>query len=206
MKPQAILFLLCVTALILSSCTKQLITQQDLDKLKTDKASAESKNTDLQKEVDDLKTQASSVQTKADLFDDVLAGYNAEPYTPAMPDHRWAAMGDGSYLFMHFNKAAPKSDGLLYIGIALPGKFCKEDQEQLPPGFIHFHQVTCANTDPEKCHGGKGGEDGYWLMHVAVKEMDMPWGHVKPGVDTKFMPTEAPSCAEAGSGTGDAAP
>ena len=31
-------------------------------------------------------------------------------------------------------------------------------------------------------------------MHVAVDEFDMPWGHVAPGPDPKFMPTDAPVC------------
>ena len=205
MKLQPILILFCVFTLLLSSCTKQLITPQELEKLKADKTGAETKNLDLQKQVDDLKMQVDQTKMKAQLTDALLAGYNAQPYDPALPDHKWAAMGDGSYLFLHFNKDVNKADDLLYYGLALPGKFCKEDQDQLPPGFVHFHQAKCAEKDEEKCHGGKGGEDGFWLMHVAAKEMDMPWGHVKPGVDLKFMPTPAPSCAPA-EDTGDATP
>ena len=182
-----LLILFCAVALLISACTKQLITQQDLDQLKADKASAENKNTDLQKQADDLKTEVGQYKGKAHLWDQLMAAYSADPVKPADPGHKWADLGDGSYAFFATD---PEMDDLDYIGLALPGKFCKEDQEQLPPGFNHFHPKACADTDPAKCMGGNGGEDGYWMMHVATSK------------DAEKTPaTPAPSCASAASDT-----
>ncbi|MEK6963355.1 MAG: hypothetical protein AABX70_02925 [Nanoarchaeota archaeon] len=182
MKPQTILILFCVTALVLSSCTKQLITQEALDQLKADKASAETKNTDLQKQADDLKDQLGDIKGKAHLWDQLMTAYSASPVKPTEPGHKWADLGDGSYLFFATDS---EMDDLDAIGIALPGKFCKEDQEQLPPGFNHFHPKNCMETDPAKCMGGQGGEEGYWMMHIML-ESDAEKPHM----------TDAPSCAE----------
>ncbi len=189
MRLQTILILFCVTVLLLSSCTKQLITQQDLDQLKADKSSAETKNTDLQKQVDDIKAQMGDMKGKAHLWDQLMAAYHVSPVKPAEPGHKWADLGDGSYVFLATD---PEMDDLDYIGLALPGKFCKEDQDQLPPGFNHFHPKDCAETDSAKCMGGNGGEDGYWMMHIALQP------------DTKKEEvTNAPSCAENTSDSGN---
>ncbi len=186
-----LLILFCAVALLVSGCTKQLITPQDLDQLKADKLSAENKNEGLQKQVDGLKDEVGQYKGKAHLWDQLMTAYNADPLKPAEPGHKWADLKDGSYLFFATDS---EMDDLDSIGIALPGKFCKEDQELLPPGFNHFHPKTCANTDPEKCMGGNGGEQGYWLMHILL-QADAEKPHV----------TDAPSCAETTSDTGDAA-
>ena len=196
MNPKYVLLSFCLVGLLLMGCTKQLITEPELTQLKVDKTALETKSADLQKEVDSLKSEVGMYKPKAQFWDQVLAAYTAQPYDPAKPDHKWLDLGDGTYLFMQFDKAVDQADELMYVGIGLPGMFCKEDQEQLPPSFTHFHQSKCASQNIEECHGGKGGDEGYWLMHVAVKDLAMPWGEVKAGVDTKFMPTAAPTCME----------
>lgn len=133
---------------------------------------------------------------EADQMKQLQAAYNARPIQPHMGDHQFMALDDGTLLFLHFDKAADKAEKLLYVGQAVPGKFTKAEQErverQFGKGFTHFHQKNCSGSNPEACHGGKGGEDGYWFRHVAVDSFTMPWGAVKPGIDHNFMPTPPP--------------
>jgi hypothetical protein len=125
--------------------------------------------------------------------------FDDSPFQPAFTNHLYMELDDGSLMFFHFNAPLGQDSRLLYIGIAVPGRFCKQDQErvesQYGPGFPHFHQkVVPGATDAGAGHGGQGGEEGYWFRHVAVGEFDMPWGHVTPGIDHNFMPTPAPEC------------
>lgn len=126
----------------------------------------------------------------------IQTAYTATPLKPAMPDHQFMAAGDGTFMFVHYDKPVKDATKLLYVGAAVPGTFTKEDQarveKQFGKGFTHFHQGNCASESAEACHGGKGGEDGFWFRHVAVDSFKMPWGDVKPGVDLAFMPTVAP--------------
>ena len=96
--------------LLLAGCTKQLISEQDLNQLKADKASLETKNSELQKQADDLTSQVSVTEPKAKLWEQTLKAYNAKPYDPSMPEHAWLDLGDGSYAFMQFDKAVDKDD------------------------------------------------------------------------------------------------
>ena len=126
----------------------------------------------------------------------IKQAYTATPLKPAMPDHQFMAAGDGTFMFVHYDKPAEDATKLLYVGVAVPGTFTKEEQarveEQFGKGFTHFHQGNCASASADACHGGSGGEDGFWFRHVAVDSFKMPWGDVKPGVDLAFMPTVPP--------------
>ena len=104
----------------------------------------------------------------------------------------------GGFVFLHFDKPIAEATKILYTGHTVPGKFCKEDQDALPEGFTHFHKKFVEGDNPQAGHGGKGGEEGYWFIHIAINEFDMPWGHVVPGLDKVFMPTPPPSCNELG--------
>ncbi len=117
-----------------------------------------------------------------------------------LPDHVWATVDDKSVVFLHFDKPLGEATRVLYVGYGIKGRWCAEDQQNAEKlagkGFTHFHRVAKVAT-PEAGHGGgKAGEEGYWLKHVAVgPAFKMPWGEVKPGVtDDKFMPTAAPKC------------
>lgn len=130
-------------------------------------------------------------------MEQLKAAYTAKPLQPAMVDHLFMDVGDGTYLFLHFDKEVGKESKLLYVGVAVPGRFTKAEQErverQFGKGFTHFHQgKNCPGANADACHGGKGGEDGYWFRHVAVDSFKMPWGDVKPGTDHNFMPTSPP--------------
>ena len=117
------------------------------------------------------------------------------PFDPTAPEHLWFKNGDGTYLFLHFDKPLSQAAKLLYLGWAVPGRWCAEEQ---PPGYTHFHR-TAKVADWNAGHGGATpGEAGYWLKHVAVEEFDMNMMgmsyHVKPGTDMMFMPTTSPKC------------
>lgn len=120
------------------------------------------------------------------------------PFTPDAPDHLWLDNDDGTYLFLHFDRPLAEATRLIYMGWAVPGRWCAEDR----PGeeFTHFHRLAEVG-DWNAGHGGsEPGERGYWLKHVAVDEfempamMGMPERTVPAGADREFMPTRAPSC------------
>ena len=112
---------------------------------------------------------------------------------PSMTDHRAYMLPSGVVLALHFdNMDLAKAENLNWVAVGLPGKFCKADQARVEAeygkGFTHFHSMK------NDTHGGEAGEEGVWFVHTAVREFEAPWGKVKPGVDTNFMPTEAPDC------------
>ncbi len=135
-----------------------------------------------------------SQKTDSSLVSAIKVAFNQQPYNPPLPDHLWAELGDGSYMFLHFDKPVPEATKVLWVGIAIPGRFCSEEQSKLPYGFTHFHRETCSEENADLCHGGKANDKGHWLKHVAVRSFDAPWGRVNPGIDINFMPTKAPSC------------
>ncbi|MBM3897139.1 MAG: hypothetical protein FJ358_01230 [Thaumarchaeota archaeon] len=113
-----------------------------------------------------------------------------------MTDHLVYMTPDGqmllAYQFDNFDLS--KAQNLNWIAVGIPGKWCKEDQQRIErlfgPGFTYFHDLV------KDTHGGSVvGQDGMWFKHNAVRQFEAPWGAVGPGVDVRFMPTEAPSCA-----------
>jgi len=149
--------------------------------------------------------ELATLQHDANLFQLIQKGYDSVPTRPPLPNHLYKEVNNGEFVFLHFDKAISQATKLFYTGRAVPGRFCKEDQDALPLdngklAFTHFHKALVEGDDatPEEGHGGEGGEEGFWFVHVAAAELDMPWGSVSPGVDYKFMPTPPPSCAELG--------
>lgn len=150
------------------------------------------KISEKQAEIDSLNTQISSLQTKvvalekdAGLWRQLKALYT-DMAPPDMPDHMVKMLPDGKMIFLHFDGPVGEARNLLWIGDGIPGKFLKSDQPK-EEGYVHFHGMN----------GGHGsalapGTQGFWIRHIAVKELDAPWGHVTPGLDTKFMPTPPP--------------
>ena len=139
--------------------------------------------------------------TAATVGEQMVRGFSQEsPFDPDAPDHLWLDNGDGTYLFLHFDKPLPEATKIIYTGWAVKGRWCAEDQ---PRGFTHFHR-TAKVAKWDAGHGGsKAGEEGYWLKHVAVESfqmpemMGMPARVVQPGLDREFMPTQPPGCKAA---------
>lgn len=173
---------------------------KERDDLKRQLRELEQKLTRLEKERDELQQRLGELQT-AEIDAAMMRQLKeflgtSQPFDAPLPQYLFKVLEDGTALFLHFDE--PLAEGptkILYIGTAVPGKFCNtiEVQTLIQQGFVHFHTTDKVPT-PEEGHGGKGGEDGYWLRHIAVGEFDMPWGRVMPGIDYNFMPTLPPDC------------
>ena len=128
----------------------------------------------------------------------LVAGFTVQgPFTPTAPDHLWLDNGDGTWMFLHFDRPLKEASKIIYTAWAIPGRWCAEDQ---PKGFTHFHR-TAKVAAWDAGHGGsKPGEAGYWLKHVAPEEFDLKMmgmeHHVGRGTDMKFMPTNPPRCGK----------
>lgn len=181
-------FLIGLGLLVLSACAPRVDYEGQITQLNAQVNSLRTENVAVKAETNALKLDAQKWQQ-------VLATFTDQPYDPPLPDHIWKLLPDGKQIFFHLDKEVPKAEKIIYTGIAVPGKWCKEDQEKLPKGFTHFHREKAPSV--EEGHAGTfPGEEGFWLMHIALGEFDMPWGHVVPGVDEKFMPTEPPVCGK----------
>ena len=149
----------------------------------------------------DTQSITESLSNSENLFDLILSGFDYRPTDPHMANHMYKKVDtDGEFVFLHFDKPIGQAAKVWYTGNGVPGKFCKEDQNEVEKkygdGFTHFHKkkVNKDGATPEDGHGGLGGEEGFWFRHVALAEFDMPWGQVLPGVDYNFMPTPPPEC------------
>ncbi len=110
---------------------------------------------------------------------------------PSMSDHTAFMTPGGLMVALHFdNMDISQAQNLNWVAIGVPGKFSKQDQERIEKlygkGFTHFHDLM-ADT-----HGGPPGTEGVWFVHFAVRDFDAPWGNLKPGLDSNFMPTPPP--------------
>ncbi len=111
----------------------------------------------------------------------------------SMTDHRAYALPNGHLIALHFdNMDLSQAENLNWVALGIPGRFCREDQQRIEQeygsGFTHFHDLAA------DVHGGEPGVEGVWFVHVAVRDLEAPWGQVSQGIDAGFMPTEAPSC------------
>ena len=134
--------------------------------------------------------------------DALIEIFDAEPFNEAQmeanghtPSHVWWSPNDEVTVFLHLNEPnLEEADELLYFGLGVDGNFTYED---IPMGqaddFTHFHLYEA--DDWESGHGGDTVDDeGMWLVHHAVQEVQMPF-HGEPidvGIDREFMPTPAP--------------
>jgi len=156
-----------------------------------------------------LSPQEQAYLSEMEQLRDFLGPVNDQPFDAPLPEHQYKVLKDQNgdvigAVFLHFDKPVGQDRKILYIGDAVPGKFCNtpEVQELIKKGYVHFHTTNKVPT-PDAGHGGKGGEPGFWLRHIAVAPIpkgDMmagtgvPWGPVKPGIDFNFMPTPPPDC------------
>lgn len=107
------------------------------------------------------------------------------------PRHVWKFVTEETFVGLHFDDPNPEqAEQLDYVTIGKKGLFTEESQ----PGeeFTHFHQHTADSW--EGGHGGEEGDEGYWLTHLAVREIQYPFHSepISPRVDYGFMPTAPP--------------
>ncbi len=145
------------------------------------------------REVANLRTQLTTAQQDAEYWTQLTSVFMpVAANLPSMSDHAAFMTPGGLMLALHYdNMDISQAQNLNWIAIGVPGKFSKQDQERIEKlygkGFTHFHDLM-ADTHG---HSQPGGE-GVWFIHIAVRDFDAPWGHLKPGVDAAFMPTPPP--------------
>ena len=103
--------------------------------------------------------------------------------------HKW--VNENVSIFLQFDRPSPaEATALRYIGIGVKGVFCAEAQPD--KAFTHFHRYDAPKYS--EGHGRNAGDQGYWLLWVAVDEFDVRERKIKPGVDYEAFPTPPPSC------------
>ena len=172
-----ILVLAMVAILITTACG---VPQEDLDALQ---GQLQDKNAELVS----LQAQLASAQQDAKYWSQLTSIFMPVDL-PSMSDHEAFMTPGGLMLALHYdNMDISQAQNLNWVAIGVPGKFTKADQERIEKlygkGFTHFHDLM-ADT-----HGGPPGVEGVWFVHIAVREFDAPWGPLKPGIDSNFMPT-----------------
>lgn len=104
------------------------------------------------------------------------------------PRHVWKWVTDETLIGLHFDDPNPEeTEALDYIVVGKKGLFTEESQPA--PEFSHFHQHTADSW--EAGHGGETGDEGYWLTHIAVDDIEYPFHgeQISPRVDYDFFPT-----------------
>jgi hypothetical protein len=123
--------------------------------------------------------------------------FTFEPFAPPMRNHLWMDAGQGRVKFLHFTKPANNPEAtLIFIGDAIKGRFCAEDQPgKGKTGYVHFHQAAAPHAhSPKDAHGGKAGDQGYWLRHIAVGDFEFKGRKMEPGIAMNFPSTPPPTC------------
>ncbi|MGH2530775.1 MAG: cupredoxin domain-containing protein [Thermomicrobiales bacterium] len=125
----------------------------------------------------------------AELFavfdDEVLTGGQVAPRVSTF-------VNPNAFVFLQFDAPTPEeATALRYIGVGVKSVFCAETQPDR--AFTHFHKYEAAEY--REGHGSQPGDQGYWLMWVAVDPFETRDGRqVAPGVDYEFSPTPPPTC------------
>jgi len=122
--------------------------------------------------------------------------FTFEPVNPPLKNHIWMKTDTNKVSFFHFAKpVSAKKNKLLFMGDAIKGRFCAEDQpDGGKTGFVHFHSAKVA-PGHKHGHGGEKGAEGYWLRHIALGDFKMMGIHFTPGIAHNFKATKAPSCS-----------
>lgn len=117
---------------------------------------------------------------------------NEWPFNAPLPEHLFVDLGDGTPLFLHFDKPVTAPDKkLLWVGTGERARFYLEEQPNA--AYTHFHRFRAPTADAG--HGGPPGAEGYWLIHAAITSFKdaMMDRAVERGADFGFMPTKAPA-------------
>ena len=141
------------------------------------------------REIANLRTQLAGVQQDAKYWTQLTSVFMpVAAKLPSMSDHTAFMTPGGLIVALHYDSMdISRAQNLNWLAIGVPGKFTKADQDRIEKlygvPFTHFHDLM-ADT-----HGGPPGVEGVWFVHIAVREFDAPWGPLKPGIDSNFMPT-----------------
>ncbi len=176
-KKLGIFTLAMVASLLVTACG---VPQEDIDALQ---AQLQQKNAELAS----LQAQLASSEQDAKYWTQLTSVF-MQVELPLMTDHTAFMTPGGLMVALHFdNHDISKAQNLNWLAIGVPGKFTKQDQDRIEKlygkGFTHFHDLM------NDTHGGAPGAEGVWFVHIAVREFDAPWGSLKPGLDSNFMPT-----------------
>ncbi len=122
------------------------------------------------------------------LMDDEPLRGGQEPW----PSHALKWLNEEVFMLTHWDADAPSAASqMLWMGIGVRGDFCQADQPTAD--FTHHHASHAQTYDAG--HGGQPGQPGYWLLHIAVRDFESPFGQTGgPGIDHDFAPTPAPMC------------
>lgn len=136
------------------------------------------------------------IQQLVDIFDDQPVNDDQleiegerRSYTPR---HVWKWVGPESFIGLHFDELNPEeATEIDYVLIGRKGLFTEESQRD--ESFSHFHEHTADSW--EEGHGGEEGDEGYWLTHIAAREIQYPFHEepIGPRVDYEFNPTPPPA-------------
>ncbi|AGB37701.1 hypothetical protein [Natronococcus occultus] len=125
-----------------------------------------------------------------EIFDDEWTNEDQQEADGRTPSHVWKWVSEDTGLFLHWDEPnVEEAENLIYFGMGERGQFTSDD---IPAGqaedFTHFHKHEADSW--EAGHGAQDPEQwGYWLIHHATRDHEMPWGDVEVGIDREFMPT-----------------
>ena len=139
------------------------------------------------------------IQTLVEIFDDnpMRDAQLNSPSGEYVPRFVWKWVTDDTFIGLMFDTPEPtEATALHYAAVGTKGLFTEESKPG--PEFTHFHRPTADSW--QAGHGGEGGEQGYWMTHMAVTELNYPFHDepITPGVDYDFLPTPVPDGAETG--------
>jgi hypothetical protein len=139
------------------------------------------------------------IQTLVDIFDDnpMADAQLNSPSGEYIPRFAWKWVTEDTFIGLMFDHPEPtESSAVHYAVVGTKGLFTEESRPG--PEFRHFHRPTAESW--EAGHGGEGGEQGYWMTHIATTQLNYPF-HDEPvtaGVDYDFFPTPIPEGNEEG--------
>ncbi|ELZ05350.1 hypothetical protein C482_02331 [Natrialba chahannaoensis JCM 10990] len=125
-----------------------------------------------------------------ELFDDEWTNEDQQEAAGRTPAHVWKFVSEDVLLFLHWDEPnVDDAENLIYFGMGVRGQFTPDDiPASQDDDFTHFHL-----WEADSWEAGHGGQDpdqhGFWLVHHATRDHEMPWGEVTVGVDREFMPT-----------------
>lgn len=112
-----------------------------------------------------------------------LLGTQSQPWMS-----KW--VNDDTFIFLQFTTTAENNLLLRYIGIGTKGTFCESSRPH--PDFSNFHKLNAPTySDGENANAG---DQGYWMMWIAVDDFNLEGRDVYTGIDRDFARAEPPKC------------
>ncbi|MBU7035461.1 MAG: hypothetical protein HXS49_09740 [Theionarchaea archaeon] len=94
--------------------------------------------------------------------------FKEHPFAQGMGAYIWKKESSELYGIEFDTKGVAR-----YLVHGIPGEYSLDDVP--PDGYMTWQPVDSKS------------KEGYWLKHVAVRELRMPWGTVYPGIDYRFQ-------------------